>query len=102
MIIVKMDENSGTSQMQSVNRKIEYKRLLEVGGHIAENAEISSTAEIVSAVEDLVTKTNVLYNQGKDQAPEALLDAQVKFAYTLFKLQCYIEFKFNLGSQIGQ
>lgn len=75
-----VDLNS--SHVQSAYRKREYKNLLEIGGQTAENVDNNSVADNLTALRDLMLKSNQLVAQGTlldriGQSAEVVLDAQV-------------------------
>lgn len=78
------DSDLNSSLLQSAVRKKEYKSLLEIGGHAAENVDNYSVADNLIALKDLLTKSNELNGQGVltdriGQSAEVVLDAQVSF-----------------------
>lgn len=76
------EEDLNSSILQCAVRKKEYKQLLEIGGHAAENVENNSVVDNLIALKDLLTKSNQLVEQGAitdriGQSAEVVLDAQV-------------------------
>lgn len=75
-------DDLNSSLIQSALRKREYKQLLELGGHTAENCDTNSVVENLSALKQLLVKSNELLGQGDladrvGQSAEVVLDAQV-------------------------
>lgn len=79
-------DDLNSSQIQSAVRKREYKHLLEIGGHAAENVDSNSVVDNLSALKNLLIKSNALVEQGNltdrvGQSAEVVLDAQVKLQF---------------------
>lgn len=75
-------DDLNSSIIQSALRKREYKQLLEIGGRTAENCDTNSVVENLSALKQLLVKSNELIGQGDladrvGQSAEVVLDAQV-------------------------
>lgn len=75
-------DDLNNSLIQSALRRREYKQLLEIGGRTAENCDTNSVVENLSALKQLLVKSNELIGQGDladrvGQSAEVVLDAQV-------------------------
>lgn len=80
------------SKVDSDKRKIEYKRLLEIGAQAVQNNENTSAIDSIELCYNLIEKSNDLLNSGSiddriGKSSELVLDAQVNIHNSFTNIQ---------------